>query len=316
MNSHKHARTTYATRVEMVRQLQSGALGPSQAARMYGITVRTVRKWWQRFLAGGLSNLADASSAPKRSPRALPEGKAHAIVELRQQRWLQSRIARELEVSEATVSRVLRRAGISKLKDLEPKQPPVRYERAQPGELLHIDIKKLGRFERTGHRISGERRQRSRAMGWEYLFVAVDDHARIAFSALHEAENKDCACRFLWDAVAYYASLGVKVQRLLTDNGRVFASKDFLRMCEEFGIAKRFTRPYRPQTNGKAERFIQSALREWAYGWSYANSAQRADELAYWQHHYNWHRPHHGIGGQVPMQRLPANGYNVLTHDT
>ena len=316
MNSHKHARTTYAIRVEMVSQLQSGTLSPAKASRIYGITVRTVRKWLQRFLAGGNSGLADASSAPKRSARALPEGKADAIVQLRQQRWLQSRIAKELEISEATVSRVLRRAGISKLKDLEPKQPVQRYEREQPGELLHIDIKKLARFKRTGHRISGNRRQRSRTSGWEYLFVAVDDHARIAFTALHQAENGECACRFLWDAVAYYASLGVKVQRLLTDNGLVFRSKNFLRMCEEFGITKKFTQPYRPQTNGKAERFIQSALREWAYGWSYENSAQRADVLAHWQHYYNWHRPHHGIDGQVPMQRLPANGYNVLTHDS
>ena len=192
---------------------------------------------------------------------------------------------------------------------------PVRYEREQPGERLHMDTKKLGRFQRTGHRVTGDRRGRKPGQGWEHLYVAIDDHARVSFTALHGAENTQSACRFLWDAVAYYASLGERVQRLLTDNGLVFRSKAFLRMCEEFGISKKFTRPYRPQTNGKAERFIQSALREWAYGWAYESSDERAEALPHWQHHYNWHRPHHGIRGQVPMQRLLKTGYDVLTHD-
>ena len=315
MNSHKHARTTYSTRLEMVQRLQDGLLNISQAGVAYRITRPTVRKWLNRFLQHGQAGLVDASSAPHRRPRSLAEGKADAIVQRRQQRWLQGRIARDLEVSPASVSRVLRRAGLSKLSELQPREPTMRYEHEQPGELLHIDTKKLGRFERTGHRITQDRRGRKGGAGFECLFVAIDDHARVSFTALHTAENTDTACRFLWDAVAYYASLGVRVRRLLTDNGLVFRSKAFLRMCEDFGISKKFTRPYRPQTNGKAERFIQSALREWAYGWAYANSDERARALPAWQHNYNWHRPHHGIQGQVPMQRLLKTGYDVLTHD-
>ena len=188
-----------------------------------------------------------------------------------------------------------------------------RYEHAEAGDLLHIDTKKLGRIERPSHRVTGNRKDSVEGAGWEYLFVAVDDHARVAFTAMHLDERKESAVQFLRDAVAYYNRLGVTIKRLLTDNGSAFRSKEFRLACQQLGITHKFTRAYRPQTNGKAERFIQSALREWAYGWTYQNSAQRRQALHSWQHHYNWHRPHHGIGRVAPMSRLPGPRYNLLT---
>lgn len=313
MNSHKHARLTYARRLEMVKQMTSKTLSTSEAAARQGVTAATARKWLGRYLAAGEAGLADASSRPAYSPRSIEPGKAMLIVELRQRRMLQSRIAQSVGVSEATVSRVLKRAGLSKLSDLEPREPIQRYEHKEAGDLLHIDTKKLGRIERPSHRVTGNRRDSVDGAGWEFLFVAVDDHARVAYTAMHCDEGKNSAVQFLRDAVAYYNRLGVTIKRLLTDNGAAFRSKAFKAACEQLGIQHKFTRAYRPQTNGKAERFIQSALREWAYAWTYQNSAERRCALHSWQHHYNWHRPHHGIGRLAPASRLPGPRYNLLT---
>ena len=313
MNSHKHARLTYVRRMEMVRELTVDGLSTSEVAKRFAVTPPTARKWLGRYLAGGDAALADASSRPARSPRAIDPAKALLIVELRQRSQLQARIAKTVGVSESTVSRVLARAGLSKLSDLAPREPVQRYEHPAPGDLLHIDTKKLGRIERPSHRVTGNRRDSVDGAGWETLFVAIDDHARIAFTAMHPDEKTPQAVQFLKDAAAYYARLGVTVKRLLTDNGSAFRSKDFAASCKALGITHKFTRAYRPQTNGKAERFIQSALREWAYGWTYQHSTQRTDALASWQHHYNWHRPHSGIGGLAPMSRLPNSANNVLT---
>lgn len=213
----------------------------------------------------------------------------------------------------STVSRVLARAGLSRLRELEPADPVQRYEHAAPGDLLHIDVKKLGRIARPSHRVTGNRRDTVEGAGWEYLFVAVDDHARIGFSGVYAEERAATASQFLHNAVAYYHSLGVRVRRVLTDNGGVFRSRDFIAACHRLRIKQRFTRAYRPQTNGKAERFIQSALREWAYAFTYQNSAERTAALDDWIHHYNWHRPHQGIQGVAPMQRLSASRNNLLT---
>lgn len=179
--------------------------------------------------------------------------------------------------------------------------------------LLHIDTKKLGRIVRPSHRVTGNRKDFVEGAGWETLFVAIDDHARLAFTAMLPDEKKEQAVRFLHNAVRYYARLGVTVKRLLTDNGSAFRSRDFRNACGDLGITHKFTRAYRPQTNGKAERFIQSALREWAYGWTYQNSEQRTTALASWQHHYNCHRPHSGIGGLPPISRLSPSRKNLLT---
>jgi transposase InsO family protein len=239
-----------------------------------------------------------------------------AIVELRRRRLTQARIARSLGVSESTVSRVVGRAGLSQLAALDPCAPVMRYEHAAPGDLIHIDTKKLGRIARTGHRITGDRRDSVEGAGWEFLFVAVDDHARIPFTQMKPDERRDRAVAFLRATVAYFAGLGVTVRRILTDNGSAFRSKRFARACHRLGLKHSFTRPYRPQTNGKAERFIQSALREWAYGIAYGRSSERTNMLKRWTHHYNWHRPHQEIGGHAPISRLNRSRNNLLTVHT
>lgn len=312
MNTHKHARLTFARRLQMVREMIDEGLTATEAADRHLVTPPTARKWLGRYLAGGPAALADASSRPARSPRSIDSSKALLIVELRRRSMLQRQIARAVGVSAATVSRVLATAGLSKLSDLQPREPVLRYEHDAPGDLLHIDTKKLGRIERPSHRVTGNRKDSVDGAGWEMLFVAVDDHARIAFTAMHADEKKHHAVQFLRDAVAHYAKLGVRIKRLLTDNGSAFRSRDFAAACKALRIEHKFTRAYRPQTNGKAERFIQSALREWAYGWTYQNSAERTEALSSWQHHYNHHRPHSGIGGLAPMSRLPKSRKNLL----
>ena len=313
MNTHKNARLTYLRRLEMVQDITVRGLSASDAAVAHGVSAVTARKWLGRYLADGAQGLLDKSSRPEKSPRAIDAGVALAIVELRRKLFLQTRIASYMGVSKATVSRVLRRAGLSRLGDLQPQEPVQRYERESPGELLHIDIKKLGRFDKVGHRITGDRTQRSRNIGWEHLFVAIDDHSRIAFTQLYPDEKKESAISFLKAAGEYFAKLRVPIQRLITDNGPAFRSAVFGQACLEMGISQRFTRAFRPQTNGKAERFIQSALREWAYGRAYAHSDERRAALPRWNHFYNWHRQHHGIGCQPPMSRLSASRKNVLT---
>jgi transposase InsO family protein len=286
---------------------------PVMAAAVHGVSAPTARKWLGRFLAQGPAGLRDASSRPQVSPRAIAPERALVIVELRRRRLTQARIARSLGVSESTVSRVLTRAGLSRWRDLEPSAPSVRYEHPHPGDLVHLDTKKLGRIVRLGHRITGDPRDRVTGAGWEFLFVAIDDHARIAFTQMKPDERRPSAIAFLRATVAYFATLGVTVRRILTDNGSAFRSKRFQRACQRLALKHSFTRPYRPQTNGKAERFIQSALREWAYGIPYGRSAERTAMLKRWTHHYNWHRPHQGIAGAAPISRLTHSRNNLLT---
>jgi transposase InsO family protein len=316
MNTHKNARLTYLRRLEMVQDITQGGLTATEAAAKHGVSAVTARKWHGRYLAGGAAALMDKSSRPAKSPREIHPNVALAIVEFRRKLFLQARIATYMGVSKATVSRVLKRAGLSRLSDLQPEEPIQRYEREVPGELLHIDIKKLGRFDKVGHRITGDRTKRPRNTGWEYLFVAIDDHSRIAFTQMYPDEKKESAEAFLRAATSYFAKLGVPIQRLLTDNGPAFRSGAFGAACLELGITQKFTRAFRPQTNGKAERFIQSAIREWAYGRAYRNSAQRRAALPIWNHYYNWHRPHHGINLASPMSRLSMPRKNVLTLHT
>lgn len=312
MNIHKNARLTLARRLEMVQDITQRGLSQATAALAQGVSVPTVRKWLGRYLAHGETALRDRSSRPLLSPRAIAPAKALAIVELRRHRLTQARIAADLGLSKSTVGRVLARAGLSHLKDLEPITPVLRYEHRAAGDLLHIDTKRLGRIVRPGHRVTGDRRGPFGSAGWEYLFVAIDDHARIGFTDMYPDQGQASATQFVRNAVAYYKSLGVQVKRLLTDNGSAFRSNDFAQACIQLNIRHRFTRPYRPQTNGKAERFIQSALREWAYGFVYQNSLQRTHQLDAWIHHYNWHRPHQGIGGVAPMTRLKTSCNNLL----
>ena len=316
MNIHKNARLTLTRRLEMVQDVLERGLSLAAAAAVHGVSVPTVRKWVGRFLSQGEAGLRDASSRPQVFPRAIASKTALAIVELRRRYLTHAAIARALGISGSTVGRVLRRAKLARWSDLKPSAPVVRYEHACPGDLIHIDTKKLGRIEKTGHRITGDPRDRTDGAGWEYLFVAVDDHARLGYSEMKADERGVSASDFLRRCVHYFAKLGVTVRRVLTDNGSAFRSKDFAAACRQFDVRHVFTRPYRPQTNGKAERFIQSALREWAYGIPYRHSAERTAMLNRWLHHYNWHRPHHGIGRLAPVSRLARSRNNLLALHT
>jgi transposase InsO family protein len=258
--------------------------------------------------------LNDRSSRPYRLHRPTPQAVVEQVEALRRQRRTGKQIAAELRISPATVSRILKRLGLNRISALEPAEPVRRYERAKPGEMIHIDIKKLGRFNRVGHRITGDRRgqSNSRGVGWEFVHVAIDDHSRIAFAKIMPNEKKRSATAFLKAALAYYESLGVKIERVMTDNGSCYKSFAFRRACKRLGLRHIRTRPYRPKTNGKAERFIQSSLREWAYAQAYQNSAQRKAELPIWLHRYNWHRPHAGIDDKTPISRLGLPENNLL----
>ena len=311
MDVHKNAPMTPAGRLKLVGAVLEG-MSVAAVAGAFRVDRKTVRKWCKRYQSEGLEGLRDRTCRPERSPRRIARGTAQRIVTLRRRRWTMETIAKELRVSRATVSRTLKRAGLSRLAALDPVQVPLRYERQTPGELLHIDIKKLGRIGRVGHRITGDRTHRVEGIGWEHVYVAVDDHSRVAFSQILPAENAICASTFLQAAVAYYKTLGIRIARVITDNAKVFTARAFVQVCEEHGIARRRTRSYRPQTNGKAERFIQTALREWAYSRAYRTSAERERQLPRWLHAYNWHRPHAGIGGDAPISRARLGGDDVL----
>jgi len=267
MNIHKNAPLTPKGREAMVRSVIQGGLTKAAAALQFNVTAKTVAKWVGRFRAEGVDGLRDRSSRPHSSPSQTPAATCAAVEALRRQRHTGKQIAAEVGISTATVSRVLHRLGLNRLAALEPAEPIRRYERERPGELIHIDIKKLGKFNRIGHRITGDRHgssnQRSRhpGPGWEYVHVCIDDASRIAFSQVMKNERKGCAVAFLRAAVAYYVSLGVKVERVMTDNGACYKSFAFRRACKRLGLKHIRTKPYTPKTNGKAERFIQTSLR-------------------------------------------------------
>lgn len=318
MNIHKNARLTRHGRQRLVDMMRSG-LTPQAAARAAGVSPRTARKWRDRFQAEGPAGLADRSSRPHRLRQPTPQHVRKQIIALRRKRLTGQHIARSLGVSTATVSRVLKSAGLSRLKHLEPAQPERRYERARPGELLHLDIKRLGRFERTGHRITGDRTRQSNrrgtkagGTGWEFVHIAIDDHSRLAFSQIHSDEKAGSALAHLKAALAWYKKLGVTVTRVMTDNGSCYTSRAFAKACKALGLKHIRTKPYTPRTNGKAERFIQTALREWAYARAYRTSDQRAADLPRWTHMYNGHRPHSALNSKLPITRLGIAEDNLL----
>jgi transposase InsO family protein len=314
MDVHKNARLTPKGREAMVRAVVDGGLAKAAAARQFNTTAKTVAKWVARFRAEGVAGLHDRSSRPHSSTSQTPQATCAAVEALRRQRYTGQEIAAKLAISPATVSRILQRLGLNRLSALEPAEPVRRYEREQPGELIHLDIKKLGRFNDIGHRITGDRRGQSnrRGVGWEYVHVAIDDHSRIAFATVMPDEKRRSAIAFLKAALAYYASLGVDVESVMTDNGSCYTSFAFQRACKRRGLRHIRTKPYTPKTNGKAERFIQTSLREWAYATAYENSSQRKDQLPLWLHRYNWHRPHAGIQGKTPISRLGLTENNLL----
>jgi len=314
MDSHKNARLTPKGREGMVSAVVDSGLSKAEVARRYNTTVKTVSKWVERFRAEGIEGLRDRSSRPHSSPSQTPQATCAAVEVLRRQRHTGEEIAQQLAISPATVSRILCRLGLNRLGALEPAEPVRRYERERPGELIHIDIKKLGKFNQIGHRITGDRRgqSNSRGVGWEYVHVCIDDHSRIGFADIMPDQKKRSAVAFLKAAVAYYVSLGVTVERVMTDNGSCYTSLAFRRACQRLGLRHIRTKPYTPKTNGKVERFIQTSLREWAYAFAYQNSGQRKQQLPTWLHRYNWHRPHAGIGDKTPISRLGPSENNVL----
>ena len=252
MNSHKNARLTFIRRLDLVLEITDHHRPISPVAVAYGVSSGTARKWLGRYLAEGEAALMDRSSRPVVSPRAIAPAKALTIVELRKKRMTQYRIADYLQVSRATVSLVLKRAGLARLSDLEPAEPVVRYEHDRPGDLIHLDTKKLVRIERTGHRIHGDRSTKAEGAGWETLFVAIDDHARVAFTDIYPGlETQQTACQFLFNAHHYFRSLGVRPKAILTDNGGVFRRKSFQAIREALRLKHRFTRPYRPNPTAK-----------------------------------------------------------------
>lgn len=318
MDTHKNAPLTPKGREHMVRAVVDRGLTKAAAARQFNTTPKTVAKWVNRFREEGGDGLRDRSSKPLSSPGQTPQATCTVVEVLRRQRYTGKEIAAQLHISPATVSRVLQRLGLNKLAALEPAEPIRRYERENPGELIHIDIKKLGRFDAVGHRITGDRRGQSHprarreGLGWEFVHVCIDDASRVAFAQIMLDEKKESAIAFLKAAVAYYASLGITVLRVMTDNGSCYKSFAFREACRELGLRHIRTKSYTPKTNGKAERFIQTALREWAYAKAYTHSDYRAAELPFWLHRYNWHRPHGSLKAKTPISRLGLSEDNVL----
>jgi transposase InsO family protein len=321
MDIHKNARLTPHGRAWIVRQVESGQT-PKVVGLTAGVCPRTVRKWVSRYRREGQSGLQDRSSRPHRLHKPTPAATIAQVEALRRQRWTGQQIALTVGVSPATVSRILKRLGLNKLKALEPAEPVRRYERDHPGEMIHIDIKKLGKIDGIGHRITGDRtgqsrrRGRGQGLGWEFVHVCIDDASRVAFVQVMPDEKKESAAAFLKAAVAYYQSLGITVTRVMTDNGSCYRSRDFRDACRDLSLKHVRTRPYTPKTNGKAERFIQTALREWAYARAYTHSAMRTAELPLWLHRYNWHRPHASLKARTPISRLGLTEDNLLRHHT
>lgn len=312
MNTHKNARLTAHSRLTLVRRVLVEGLSKAEVARAMGVSYPTVRKWVKRYQKAGRAGLVDGSSRPHHCPHQTPESIRDRVESLRRERRTYRQISQELGVSETTVCRILRSRGLNRLRLLEPAPPIVRYEREAPGDLIHLDIKKLGRFRRPGHRVTGNRRIDSVGAGWEYVHVALDDHSRVAHASIYSDETAVSACDALLTAARYYRSLGIAVKRVMTDNGSCYCSDRFRRLCRRLRIKHIRTKPYTPKTNGKAERFIQTSLRQWAYARSYDHSLHRLHHLPLWLHHYNWHRPHAGINYQTPIQRLKLNGNNLV----
>jgi transposase InsO family protein len=314
MNIHKNARTTPRSRAQIVQRVLTQHERPAAVAAAVGVSERTVRKWLTRYAAAPDAGLGDRSCRPRRSPTATPPVLQSWIARLRRQRWTGGQIAHALHLSASTVARALRRQGLARLRQLAPPVPVRRYQWAQPGELLHLDVKKLGRIGRVGHRITGDRRARTRGIGWEFVHVAIDDASRLAYVEVLGDETGVTATQFLWRALAWFRRHGIRVRRVMTDNGSGYRADGFARLCRSAGVRHLRTRPYTPRTNGKAERFIQTLLREWAYRRAYPTSQQRAEALPAWLYYYNGHRGHSALRGRAPFSILAAPNNLVAVH--
>jgi len=305
VNAHKNARTTPHIRELMAARFAAG-WPPSEIGDAVGVSVRTVYKWLGRHRQGGAAALRDARSAPARVANRLAEPVIAEIARLRRERRLTgAAIARRLRLKRSTVAGWLARLGIGRLDLLQEKPPVVRYERERAGELVHVDIKKLGRFKKIGHRITGDRTAgSSRRAGWDFVHVAVDDATRLAYVEILPDEKKESATAFLERALRWLKHQGVRVERVMSDNGSCYTSHLFRDLCGARGIGHIRTRPYTPKTNGKAERFIQTLLREWAYARPYTTSRRRNAALAPFIDRYNHRRPHASLAGRPPAHAL------------
>jgi transposase InsO family protein len=314
MDYHHHAGYTIYCREQLAKSVIEGRLSLREAAAECRLSRQAAGKWVRRYREGGSAGLRDRSSRPHRSPRQTSAERIAQVESLRRLRWTGVRIAQELKLGPATVSRILRRLKLNRIRDLEPQLPPNRYEHAAPGDLVHFDIKRLVKIQRPSHRVTGDRRDGVKGIGAEFLHIAIDDHSRVAFMAMYPDQSELSATHFLYSATAWFARLGIATRGLLTDNGKCYTANRFQQSCQQLGIRHRRTRPYTPRTNGKAERFIQTALREWAYARTYQNSQQRTQALLSFNHQYNWHRPHAGINQQTPISRLALEDNNLLRH--
>ena len=310
MKLHGNARLSPMGRLVLCRRVLEGGWSLAQAAEAAGVSERTAGKWVGRFRAEGEAGLVDRSSTPVRVPGRTDEARIALIASLRRLRMTGAEIAECLGMALSTVSGILTRIGLGKLSRLQPPEPPNRYQRQRPGELIHIDVKKLGRIgdRGAGHRATGTTGagQRSRGAGWEYVHVCVDDATRLAYVEVLDDEKATTAIGFLRRAVAFYRSRGITVQRLMTDNGSAYVSTVHALACRAMRIKHLRTRPYRPRTNGKAERFIKTLLAGWAYGAIYRSSAERAAALSGWIDWYNTRRPHSALSHKPPIARLNA----------
>jgi transposase InsO family protein len=304
MNIHRSARSTLARRVELVKRVLQEGWTMKAAAFAAGISERRGYEYKRRYLEKGELGLVDRSSRPKSHPWQTDAAREATVVELRELRFSMARIAHVLSIPRSTVQRVCSRKGITRLPPLQPRAPVVRYQRERPGELIHLDTKKLGRIERVGHRIHGDRTTRVRGTGWEYVHVCIDDASRAAYVEVLPDEKGKTVAAFLKRATAWYAERGVVVERVMTDNGSGYVSKVFAATCRSLQQRHLRTRPYTPKTNGKAERLVQTLLREWAYAMPYAHSRLRTAALKHWLRYYNEHRPHSSLGAVPPLSRL------------
>ena len=309
MNIHSGARSCRASRMLLVERITEQGWSVDEAATAAGLSRRSAFKWLRRYREEGEAGLDDRSSRPRHMPRATPAEWRQQILELRQTRMTGARIAAQLAKPRSTVALILKRAGQERLRSPEPQEPVQRYQRERPGELIHLDVKKLGRIAGLiGHRITGDRGRRIRGAGWEYVHVAIDDATRLAYVEVLRDEKGTTSVGFLRRMIAWFGRLGVRVERILTDNGSGYLSRRFAAACAALIVRHKRTRPYRPCTNGKAERFIQTLLREWAYVMPYRNSSLRIRALRPWLRYYNRERPHGGLHACPPFSQLKVPG--------
>ena len=304
MDLHQNARLTLRSRELLARYVLEDGFTRKAAAAAFRVSARTAGKWVERFQQDGREGLMDRSSRPRRSPRQVAEPIRQRVVELRRERKAAFWIARETGLSTATVSRILRRARLSRWRDLNPRPPVVRYEHERPGDLLHLDIKGMTRFTEVSRRADGRLRGKRKHPGFCALHIAIDDRSRVAFTRMLPDQQAGTTIGFLREATAFFAERNVQIRALLTDNGSAYRSHRFRAVCDQMQLKHRRTRPYTPRTNGKAERFIQTALREWAYAEHWASSEQRDAQLQPWVDFYNHQRPHGSLNNKPPVSRL------------